>query len=180
MIPEAEATGQLKEVYDAITQRRGKLSNIMRVHSLNPLAMQAHMDLYLKIVFGKSALRRADRELIATVVSVTNGCPYCTHHHAEALRHYWKDDARVQQVIDDYPAAALTDAQRAMLDYAVTLTREPSAITEADVATLRQHGFADATILDINLITSYFNFVNRIAEGLGVAYSQEEMAGYQY
>ena len=55
-----------------------------------------------------------------------------------------------------------------MLDYAVTLTETPSAVTEADVEALRQAGFTDAAILGINLITSYFNFVNRIAEGLGV------------
>ena len=180
IIDEADAEGDLKVVYDAITQKRGKMSNIMRVHSLQPLAMQAHMDLYLKIMFGRSGLRRPDRELIATVVSVANGCPYCIHHHAEALLFYWKDEARVEQVKQDYRALDLPEKTRAMLDYAVLLTKEPTAVTEEAVAALRQVGFSDEEVLTLNLITSYFNFVNRIALGLGVAYDPEEMKGYSY
>ena len=180
IIDEADATGDLKTVYDDITQRRGKMSNIMRVHSLHPAAMQAHMDLYLKIMFSRSALRRADRELTATVVSATNGCPYCVNHHAEALHFYWKDEARVAQAKQDYRALDLPEKTRAMLDYAVKLTETPASVTEADVAALRRAGLPDAAILDVNLITSYFNFVNRIAEGLGVAFDPDEMSGYKY
>ena len=181
IINEGDATGALKAVYDDITQQRGKMSNIMRVHSLHPAAMQAHMALYLKIMFSRSAgLRRADRELIATVVSATNGCPYCVNHHAEALRFYWKDEARVTQAMEDYRVLDLPEKTRAMLDYAVKLTQAPASVAEADVAAMRQAGFSDRDILDINLITSYFNFVNRIAEGLGVAYDPDEMSGYKY
>ncbi len=181
IIDENEAGGALKTIYDDITQRRGKMSNIMRVHSLHPAAMQAHMDLYLKIMFSRSeGLRRADRELIATVVSATNGCPYCVNHHAEALNFYWKDAARIEQAKQDYRALDLPEKTRAMLDYAVKLTEAPSSVTEADVAAMRRTGLTDKDILDINLITSYFNFVNRIAEGLGVAFDPEEMSGYKY
>jgi uncharacterized peroxidase-related enzyme len=180
VIPEADATGDLRAAYDAIARQRGKLSNIMRVHSLHPEAMQTHMDLYLSLLFSRSPLRRADRELLATVVSAVNGCAYCVHHHAEALHAYWKDRDRVEQVMDDYAAADLPEATRAMLDYAVKLTRTPEATTEADVKVLRAAGYDDRAILDINLITSYFNFVNRIASGLGVAFSEEEMRGYDY
>jgi len=55
-----------------------------------------------------------------------------------------------------------------LLDYAVKLTREPSDCSEADIAALRQFGWSDRAILDLNLVVAYFNFVNRIAEGLGV------------
>ena len=180
VIDEADATGELKTIYDDIIERRGKLSNIMRIHSLNPPTMQAHMDLYLKIVFGTSRLRRAERELLATVVSATNQCAYCVNHHAEALNHYWKDDARIEQLKQDWRRLELPAETRAMLDYAATLTKNPSAITESDIDALRAAGFSDKDILDINLITSYFNFVNRIAEGLGVAFSEEEVRGYKY
>ena len=140
IIDEDEAGGALKAVYDDMTQRRGKMSNIMRVHSLHPAAMQAHMDLYLKIMFSRSSLRRADRELIATVVSATNGCPYCVNHHAEALQFYWKDEARVEQVKQDYRALDLPEKTRAMLDYAVRLTEKPSSVTEDDIEALRRDG----------------------------------------
>ena len=68
----------------------------------------------------------------------------------------------------DYRQAQVTAAERAMLDYAFKLTREPGSMVEADVEALRLRGFSDAAILDINLVTSYFAFVNRLADGLGV------------
>ena len=61
-----------------------------------------------------------------------------------------------------------------MLDYAVTLTREPWTMRESQVQALRDAGFSDADILDIAQIVGYFAFVNRIADGLGVAVEQEK------
>ncbi len=55
-----------------------------------------------------------------------------------------------------------------MLEYAVKLTREPWAVGEADVASLREAGFDDPAILDVCQVTSYYNYVNRLADGLGV------------
>jgi uncharacterized peroxidase-related enzyme len=62
----------------------------------------------------------------------------------------------------------LSPADRAMLDYAVKLTREPQAMSPSDVGTLRSAGFDDTAILDIVQVTAYFAFVNRLADGLGV------------
>ena len=121
-----------------------------------------------------------DQGLAAAHPQIADALVAYARHHAEALQFYWKDEARVEQVKKDYRALDLPEKTRAMLDYAVTLTETPSAVTEADVEALRQAGFTDAAILDINLITSYFNFVNRIAEGLGVAFDPEEMTGYTY
>ncbi|NBB99506.1 MAG: peroxidase-related enzyme [Bacteroidetes bacterium] len=181
IIDEADATGALKDAYDAIAQTRGKVANIMKIHSLHPAAMLRHMELYQTLLFGRSGLKRAERELIATVVSSINGCAYCTHHHAEALRAYWKDEARVQSIVDvQLDAAALTKREQAMAAYARLLTEAPTAVTDAHVDPLRDAGLSDRDILDVNLITSYFNFVNRIAEGLGVPFSPEEMTGYTY
>lgn len=56
-----------------------------------------------------------------------------------------------------------------MLTYAVKLTLEPWHMAETDVIALRQAGFGDAAILDINQVTGYYAFVNRLADGLGVA-----------
>ena len=56
-----------------------------------------------------------------------------------------------------------------MLDYAAKLTQTPAAVTEGDVQALRDVGFEDRAVLDIVQITAYFAFVNRLADGLGVA-----------
>jgi len=68
----------------------------------------------------------------------------------------------------DYRQAKLSPANRAMLDYTYKLTLTPWEMVEADVQALREHGFSDRAILDINQITAYYAYVNRIADGLGV------------
>ena len=55
-----------------------------------------------------------------------------------------------------------------MLQYAEKLTREPANLTEEDVLSLRKTGFTDRDIFDVNQVVAYFNYVNRIADGLGV------------
>ena len=68
----------------------------------------------------------------------------------------------------DYRQASLTEQERAMLDYAAKLTRSPAQVTPDDLAQLRRTGFEDRAILQINLIASFFNYINRVADGLGV------------
>jgi len=179
-VDESEASGELKSVYERVKGARGKLSNIMQVQSLNPKAMAAHLDLYMALLFERSGLTRAERELIAVVVSASNHCEYCVSHHAAALQAYWKDETRVQAVIQDYTTVKLPGRERALADYAAALTREPSGVTERSILAMRAQGLSDAEILNVNMITAYFNFVNRIAMGLGANFSPEEVAGYHY
>ena len=68
----------------------------------------------------------------------------------------------------DYTTAPLEPADRAMLDYAVKLTREPASMTRDDVERLRAAGFSDRAVLDVCQITCYYAYVNRLADGLGV------------
>lgn len=89
-------------------------------------------------------------------------------HHGEGLRRLTHDDALVEQLKTDFRQASLSERDRAMLEYAVKLTVEPWNMVEADAETLRQAGFQDADILDINQVTGYYAFVNRLADGLGV------------
>ena len=68
----------------------------------------------------------------------------------------------------DYTQANLNDADRAMLDYTAKLTTHPARILPEDLQRLRDAGFDDRGILQINLIASWFNYINRVADGLGV------------
>ncbi|MEK6597151.1 MAG: carboxymuconolactone decarboxylase family protein [Gemmatimonadota bacterium] len=72
----AEATGLLKREYDAAIQRAGRIWNILSLMSLNPKVLRASMDFYGAIMHGPSPLSRAQREMLATVVSRTVGCRY--------------------------------------------------------------------------------------------------------
>lgn len=179
IIDDNEVTGQLKEIYQQIEAERGKISNIMKVHGLNPSAMKAHADLYMTLLFGKSGLAREECEMLATVVSSVNRCEYCVNHHGEALNHYWKDKERLQKLTRDFKSLGLPEKKIRMLEYAVKLTKTPEKINQKDVDVLRKLSFSDEDILNINLIVGYFNFVNRIALGLGVESTPEEARGYK-
>jgi len=180
IVNESEAGDALRKVYQQVVGSRGKISNILAVHSLHPPALQSHMDLYMAIMFGPSGLSREEREMIAVVVSSADKCSYCIQHHSAALSHYWEDSAKLAAFVDDYRKVDLTTKMKAVLDYAFKLTTKPHAMTEADVERLRKNSLADEDILTVNLIASYFNFVNRIALGLGVAFSADEVEGYKY
>lgn len=77
-------------------------------------------------------------------------------------------DALVEAVQHDHRDAPLTDADRAMLDFAVHLTRTPEAMDRKHVEALRHHGFGDVAIHDIVQVTALFNYYNRLADGLGI------------
>jgi len=177
-IDEGEATGELAEVYQDVIGARGKLANILKVHSLNPGALRTHVDLYMHLMFGRSKLSRAEREAIGVAVSAANRCEYCVNHHAEALRRYDRDEARVALIMSGEGFGELTPRLGGMLDYASRLTTRPSGVGEPDLTALREAGMSDEEILDVALIAAYFNFVNRLALGLGVACSAEELTGY--
>jgi uncharacterized peroxidase-related enzyme len=76
LIEEGEATGALKAEYDAAIARAGKVFNIVKAMSLNVDTLRASMNLYGAVMFGRSELSRAERELLAVVVSCTNDCHY--------------------------------------------------------------------------------------------------------
>ena len=76
LIDVGEATGDLKREYDAALRRAGKVFNIVKAMCLRPAVLRRSMDLYKEIMFGPSELSRAERELLAVVVSRANDCYY--------------------------------------------------------------------------------------------------------
>jgi uncharacterized peroxidase-related enzyme len=74
----------------------------------------------------------------------------------------------VERCAHDYRGADLSSPVRALCDYAVKLTRTPAAVGAEDVATLRAHGWDDEAIHDAIQVIAYFNYINRIAEGVGI------------
>jgi uncharacterized peroxidase-related enzyme len=94
-------------------------------------------------------------------------------HHGEALRALTKDDETLAALESDPAAAPLAPRPRALVDYALKLTRQPHAVTKDDLARLRAAGVSDAAIHDAAAIVGYFNFVNRVALGLGVELEPE-------
>ena len=76
MIPEDAAEGRLAEMYRRMAEPDGTVDNILKIHSLNPSSLQGHFDYYKTLMRGRSGLSRAQREMIAVVVSAANRCHY--------------------------------------------------------------------------------------------------------
>lgn len=181
VVDHEEADGRLKEIYDDLTRKRGKLAEVHKIQSLNPESIVNHMDLYMTVMFGKSPLKRYQRELIAIVVSAANNCIYCQKHHAAALKAFWKDEKKVEKVRQDYTGVDLDTCDKLLCDYGVELTQDANSAKIPDIVDrLKASGFSDRAVLDAALVTSYFNFVNRMVLGLGVQLEEDEGEGYKY
>ena len=181
IVDHQESEGRLREIYDDIVRKRGKLAGIHQVQSLRPESIVHHMDLYMEIMFSRSELSRAEREMMAVVVSIANGCRYCRLHHLEALRNYWRDEEKIARFLEDYENAGLDQRDTVLCRVAEHLTLFPSHYEDEDyLGGLREFGLGDAGILDVILVISYFNFVNRIVMASGLKTDEEEMKGYKY
>ena len=75
-VSEDEADGLLARIYEAARKRAGKVFNILKIQSQNPKSLQASMQLYTAVMHGESPLTRAQREMLAVVVSSANRCHY--------------------------------------------------------------------------------------------------------
>jgi len=181
VIPYEEATGKLKDIYEDLLEKRGKLAAVHTIQSLNPDTIIAHMDLYMTIMFSQSPLSRTQREMIAVVVSASNGCLYCQLHHGTALNNYWKNEERIERLKKNYQNAELNNIDTLLCRYAIELTlRLYDFENENRVISLRQAGLEDRAILDATLVVAYFNFVNRIVLALGVEIEEKAGEGFKY
>jgi uncharacterized peroxidase-related enzyme len=84
------------------------------------------------------------------------------------VRRVTLDTGLIAAITEDYRTAPITDAERVMLDYVVQITKDATRIGPDDHARLRAVGFDDRAILQITLIASWFNYINRVADALGV------------
>ncbi|PIQ35131.1 MAG: peroxidase [Bacteroidetes bacterium CG18_big_fil_WC_8_21_14_2_50_41_14] len=181
VIEKSEATGRLKEIYDELIVKRGKLAEVHTIQSLRPESIVKHIDLYLEIMFSKSELSRSEREMMAVVVSKTNGCVYCQKHHTEALNNYWKDEGKTENFRISYHNIQLNEKELTLCRFAEQLTKNPESAEKNDITEdLKNVGLSDSAILDATLVIAYFNFVNRIVLALGVELEKDLGTGYKY
>ena len=168
-----DARGQLKQLYKRIAGPDGYLDNVLSVHSLRPHTLLGHMTLYKNVLHHKgNTLPKWYLEAVGVYVSMLNKCEYCVDHHAVGLKRLLakkSDFANLIQSLRERKPSLYFDKKFTIgLDYAFTLTIQASNITQNDIGRLREAGFTDGEILELNQLVSYFNYVNRTVVGLGV------------
>ena len=170
IIGQEEADGALKGIYDRMKAQGATVqAEALTVYTQEPELFQwLHTGLQIPGAgYGVTAIDRTLVNLIVVVVSAINRCENCVAVHSQVLRQLTKDDALVDCVIEDYTKANLDSRTMLALEYAAKLTRGPSSMEEEDVSRLREGGYSDKEIVDIAHVTAWFNYVNRVALGLG-------------
>ena len=168
-IPEGDALPeQVEETIRPISEKIGFVPNVARLLAITPEHFVGWWSYFDELMRGPSGLSKTQRELIAVVISAEARCLYCTQAHAAALRLRTKDPVFVDQLVSNYRLAELEPADRAMLDFAVKLTRAPDRSAEEEIEALREVGFTDEDILHIVELTAIFNYNVRLAGSLGL------------
>ena len=182
MISDEDADDRLLSVLELARTPHGTVDNVMRVHSLRPSTMEGHVVLYRAVLHDESdQIPPWFQETIASYVSILNGCDYSLANHWANARHLIGDEKRAAEVrsaLDDRsPDRVFEGKQWALLNYAEKLTLRPQEIEERDIIELKAAGLDDGRILEANQIIGYFNYANRLLNGLGVT-TQGDVVGF--
>ena len=182
MIADNEASPELLETMKLARTPHGTIDNVMRVHSLRPSSMHGHVILYRATLLDESnELPTWLQEIIGSYVSILNKCEYSLANHWLNARHLIADETRAETINialkSKRPEDAFEGVELALLKYAEKLTLTPTKMEEADIKNLRSAGCDDGVILEANQIVGYFNYVNRLINGLGVT-TDGDIVGY--
>jgi uncharacterized peroxidase-related enzyme len=123
--------------------------------------------LFHAVMYVPRGLKRAERELATVVVSIINGCVYCSSVHARRFVELTKQPEIIRALYEHGVDTPLEPRLRAIVDYAAKLTREPAAMTVADLAPLRAVGMDDLEIHDLTNAVAMFANANRLMQTLG-------------
>ena len=168
-----EAQSKLKRLYEKIKGPNNNVDNVMLVHSLRPHTMVGHMTLYKNVLHNSNnTLPKWYLEALGVYVSQLNNCDYCFEHHFAGFKRLYGDDAASdrfrQAVLADQLDTFFEGQYLAGCQHAKQLTLQVQSIQESAIHHLRNAGFNDGEILEINQVVSYFNYANRTVVGLGV------------
>ena len=129
-----------------------------------------------QIIRGPSSLSPGQRELIGTYVSALNSCPYCHDVHNEAVKAYGIDGALAKQLRDDLDAADIDEKMKPLLRLLRKQTEAAFKVTDADFDAAYEAGWDDDGIQDAVVVTSLFNFMNRMVSTFGIESDAEYLA----
>lgn len=179
-----DANGLLKELYEQVTTPHGTVDNVMKAHSLRPHTMGGHLALYRSVLHNEdNVLPFWFLETVAVYTSLTNKCDYSVAHHFANVRGLLKDEARANAIFEAFtagePERQFEGKELALLLYARKLTAAPGEMEESDVAQARAAGADDGEILEVNQVCAYFNYSNRLLNGLGVTTDGDQIGYYE-
>lgn len=163
-VPDLDALDEdIRDRILAVQEKAGFIPNVFITLAHRPAEFRAFFDYHDALMLRDSGLSKAEREMIVVATSALNDCHYCVIAHGAILRIYARDPLVADQVAVNYRKADISERQKAMLDFAVKVARQPGAVGPADHETLAGHGFSAEDIWDIGAISAFFGLSNRMA-----------------
>jgi uncharacterized peroxidase-related enzyme len=162
-LPPAPLAADMEAYFAKCEDKLGFVPNVLKAYAFDMAKLAAFVTMYNDLMLAPSGLSKLEREMIAVAVSAQNRCYYCLVAHGAAVRQLSGDPVLGELMVMNYRAARLSKRERAMLDFAVKLTAEPSLVGEDERSVLREAGFSDRDIWDIAAVAGFFNMSNRVA-----------------
>jgi uncharacterized peroxidase-related enzyme len=147
----------------AVQEKSGFVPNVFLGLASRPDEFRAFFAYHDALMEKDSGLTKAEREMIVVATSAANQCHYCVIAHGAILRIRAKNPNIADQIAVNYRKADITPKQRAMLDFAMKVSRTAETVSEADFAEVASHGWTDADIWDITAVSAFFALSNRLA-----------------
>jgi uncharacterized peroxidase-related enzyme len=146
-----------------IAEKSGFVPNVFRALARRPAELRAFLDYHDALMDSSDGLSKAERELIVVATSGANNCTYCVVAHGAVLRVRAKDPEIADQVATNPWGVALSARERAIVDLALLIATDSSALTEAELDDARLAGLSEEEIWDVGAITALFAMSNRLA-----------------
>jgi uncharacterized peroxidase-related enzyme len=163
-VPPIDAMPQdIRERLLAVQEKSGFIPNVFLTLAFRPDEFRAFFAYHDALMERDGGLSKAEREMIVVATSGANSCHYCVIAHGAILRIRAKNPQIGDQIAVNYRKADITPRQRAMLDFAMKVSREAHLVSEADFTGLAAHGFGQDDIWDIAAISAFFALSNRMA-----------------
>src|ERR1700758_658187 len=147
----------------AVQEKSGFVPNVFLTLAYRPDEFRAFFAYHDALMERDGGLTKAEREMVVVATSSANQCQYCVIAHGAILRIRAKNPLISDQVAINYRKADITPRQKAMLDFAMKVSRSAETVGEADFDLLKSHGFDEEDIWDIAAIAAFFELSNRMA-----------------
>jgi uncharacterized peroxidase-related enzyme len=162
-LSQAELSPAMDAYFRKCREKIGFVPNVLSAYAHDMPKLEAFSAFYNDLMLAPSGLSKLEREMIAVAVSAENRCFYCLTAHGAAVRQLSGRPELGEMLVMNYRAAPLSPRERAMLDFAVLMTKASETIEEHHRQALRDAGFSDRDIWDIAAVASFFNMSNRMA-----------------
>lgn len=161
--PFDELPADIQQRINEVQEKAGFVPNVFLTLARRPEEFRAFFAYHDALMEKETpGLSMAEREMIVVATSARNQCQYCVIAHGAILRIRAKNPYIADQVATNYRKADISDRQKAMLDYALKVSRKAETVDESDYERLNNLGFDDEDIWDIGVISAFFGLSNRI------------------